>query len=70
MNYPPYELTELASCLSYIDQQELSRQHKLFQVLPYSENEQDLIASFTRHIPYSSDKKTFGGKTGRDGFDG
>lgn len=70
VNYPPFECREDAVCLSSIQQQELDRQHKLFQVFPYSENEQDLIADYTRHIPYSSERKSFGGKTGRDGFDG
>lgn len=70
VNYPPYELTRHDIYLSPEQQRELSRYHKRFQVLPCSENEQESIADYTRHIPYSSDKKTFGGKTGRDGFNG
>ena len=70
VNYPPFERVEDALCLSPTQQQELTRQHKLFQILPYSEDAQDLIAEYTRHIPYSSDKKSFGGKTGKSGFNG
>lgn len=70
VNYPPFERVENVLDLSPTQQQELRGQHKLFQVLPYSEKEEDLIAGFTRHIPYSSDKKSFGGKTGKNGFNG
>lgn len=70
VNYPPFERVEDARCLSVTQQQELARQHKAFQVLSYSENEQNLISAYTRHIPYSSDKKSFGGKTGKNGFNG
>lgn len=70
VNYPPYELHEYDIDIPLDQRQELSRQHKLFRVSPHSEKEDDYIADCTRHIPYSSDKKTFGGKTGRDGFNG
>lgn len=70
VNYPPFEIVENALCVSVPQQQELVRQHKLFQVLPYSENTHDLISEYIRHIPYSSDKKSFGGKTGKNGFNG
>ena len=70
VNYAPYALDEYDVSLTPDQRHELSRQHKLFLVLPVSEDEEDSIGHPTRHIPYSSDKKTFGGKTGRDGFDG
>jgi hypothetical protein len=44
---------------------ELLAQHVKFQVFPRGE-----IASYVHRIPYSSDKKTFLEKTGRDAFDG
>jgi len=44
---------------------ELLTQHMKFQVFPRGE-----IASYVHRIPYSSDKKTFLEKTGRDAFEG
>ena len=44
---------------------ELLAQHMKFQVFPRGE-----IASYVHRIPYSSDKKTFLEKTGRDAFEG
>ena len=44
---------------------ELLDQHKKFQVFPRGE-----IASYVHRIPYSSDKKAFLEKTGRDAFEG
>ncbi|KAK3706632.1 hypothetical protein LTR37_012641 [Vermiconidia calcicola] len=68
-NYPPYESDEVSICLSHADRKELSRQHKLFRIYPSGSDEEGFIGDHTRHIPYSSDKKNFSGKTGRDGFD-
>lgn len=45
--------------------EQLKEQHLLFQVYPLGE-----IADYCQHIPYSSDKKTFLSKTGRQAFEG
>ena len=70
INHPPYECSEQSICLSHSDQDELARQHNLFAVSPSGVNKDDLISGRWRHIPYSSEKKTFGGMTGKQGFDG
>lgn len=44
---------------------ELVQQYERFQIFPRGE-----IAEYCHHIPYSSDKKTFLTKTGRDAFEG
>jgi len=44
---------------------ELLAQHIKFHIFPRGE-----IASYVHRIPYSSDKKTFLEKTGRDAFEG
>jgi hypothetical protein len=56
VQFPPHEAG---------DDEELKKQHKQFQVYPMGE-----IANYCHHIPYSSDKKTFLSKTGRDAFEG
>jgi hypothetical protein len=56
VQFPPHEA---------IGDKELVEQHNLFQVYPMGE-----IADYCHHIPYSSDKKTFLCKTGRDAFEG
>jgi hypothetical protein len=56
VQFPPYEAG---------DDKELAEQHQKFQVYPMGE-----IAEHCHHIPYSSDKKTFLSKTGRDAFEG
>lgn len=56
VQFPPHEAG---------DDRELKRQHQLFNVYPMGE-----IADYCHHIPYSSDKKTFLSKTGRDAFEG
>jgi hypothetical protein len=56
VQFPPREAGE---------DEELKEQHRLFQVYPMGE-----IADYCHHIPYSSDKKTFLSKTGRDAFEG
>lgn len=55
VKYPPYETSDA----------ELSRHFKDFRIFPSSG-----IAAYPRHIPYSSDKKDFMLKTGRDSFEG
>ena len=45
--------------------EELAAEHSKFQLFPMGE-----IASYVNRIPYSSDKKTFLEKTGRDAFEG
>lgn len=67
VNYPPFESLEDDFCLTVAEREELARQHKLFDIKPRGE---DKIGDHPKHIPYSSDKKSFGGKTGREGFDG
>ncbi|KAF2432920.1 DNA-binding domain of Mlu1-box binding protein MBP1, partial [Tothia fuscella] len=54
--FPPHEASD--------DDEELKEKHKLFQVYPMGE-----IVDYCHHIPYSSDKKTFLTKTGRDAFE-
>lgn len=56
VQFPPYEAGHNV---------ELLDQHMKFQVFPRGE-----IASYVHRIPYSSDKKTFLEKTGRDAFEG
>ena len=68
--YPPFEIHERALCLSKVDQDELYRKHRQFKVKVPGKDGAGHIADHTRHIPYSSDKKDFLEKTGRDGFNG
>lgn len=56
VQFPPHEAE---------DNEDLAAQHKKFQVFPIG-----AIASYVHRIPYSSDKKTFMEKTGRDAFEG
>jgi hypothetical protein len=56
VQFPPHEAGHNA---------ELLAQHMKFQVFPMGE-----IASYVHRIPYSSDKKMFLEKTGRDAFEG
>ncbi|KAK5134559.1 hypothetical protein LTR08_006344 [Meristemomyces frigidus] len=69
VNYVPYECTEDAICLSSEQQQDLARQHERFEVFPNAHGNSGFIADYQRHIPYSSDKKAFFGKTNRDAFE-
>jgi hypothetical protein len=43
----------------------LEAKHQMFEVYPMGD-----IATFPRHIPYSSEKKLFWEKTGRESFEG
>ena len=45
--------------------EEVAAQHQLFQIYPMCE-----IANYCKTIPYSSEKKGFLEKTGREGFEG
>lgn len=56
VQFPPHEAG---------DNEELAALHRKFQVFPIGD-----IASYVHRIPYSSDKKTFLEKTGRDAFEG
>lgn len=69
VNYPPYECSEESVCLNYQQRQELAEQHRAFKIWPDGSPEEK-IANYVRHIPYSSEKKDFLNKTGRDAFDG
>lgn len=55
LRYPPCEQRD----------EELARIHREFQLFPMGE-----IASYPRHIPYNSDKKSFQDCTGRESFEG
>ncbi|KAK5175768.1 uncharacterized protein LTR77_000908 [Saxophila tyrrhenica] len=68
VNYPAFEIHERPICLSRADQDELYRKHKLFKMKTATKDGSGCISDVTKHIPYSSDKKGFGEKTGRDGF--
>jgi hypothetical protein len=69
-NYLPFESSESTVCLSNGERKELDRQHKLFLVKPLEGNGDGQIRNNTRYIPYSSDKKNFFSKTGKEGFNG
>ncbi|KAK4991477.1 hypothetical protein LTR66_006545 [Elasticomyces elasticus] len=68
VNYPPFECSNQYSCLSDDDKVALTEQHRRFQIYP-SGGSDGMIGDYVRHIPYSSEKKTFFGKTGRDAFE-
>jgi hypothetical protein len=67
-NYLPFELSDTAITLSAADRKELARQHTQFRVKPSEDDGEGQIRNFTRYIPYSSDKKNFFLKTGKEGF--
>lgn len=70
VNYLPFEPTEAPICLSEDDRRELARQHKRFRIKPSERAGEGQIQDYTRVIPYSSDKKSFFDKTGKEGFSG
>ena len=70
INYPPFECTEDSLCLDPKQRQELAHHHECFQIFPCGRRDEGLISDYVRHIPYSSEKKSFLNKTGRDAFDG
>lgn len=55
IRYPPCETRD----------EEVAAQHQRFQIYPKYD-----IAKYCKTIPYSSEKKGFLEKTGRDGFEG
>lgn len=69
-NYLPFESSEPTVCLSNDERKELDHQHKLFLIKPLNGNGDGHIRDNTRYIPYSSDKKNFFSKTGKEGFNG
>ena len=53
--YPPFEGTN----------EKIAAEHRTFQLHPMGQ-----IAEYHRHIPYTSEKKSFLQKTGRESFEG
>lgn len=70
INYPPFECNEDSLCLDSQQRQELAEHHECFKIFPCGRRDEGLISDYVRHIPYSSEKKGFLNKTGRDAFDG
>lgn len=68
VNYPPFEIGDSHIYLSEADKTELLRKYKQFKIRVPGKDASAHIADHTRHVPYSSDKKDFLEKTGRDGF--
>lgn len=68
--YEPYECDspDRDGVLSTVELQELREKQKQFKIFPAG-GDDGKIRDFVRRIPYSSDKKTFHGKTGRAGFE-
>lgn len=66
VNYRPYECNENIICADTALRKEIINQHRYFQVSVESEG---LIRDYPKHIPYTSDKKDFHNKTGRDAFE-
>ena len=69
-DFPPHECTEHIISLSLSEQIELHRQHKLFNITPNGRGRQGRIRDFPKTIPYSSEKKGWCEKSGRQGFNG
>lgn len=69
VNYPPYECSESSLQIPSELSQKIAHYHKLYNIYPSALGDEK-ISDFARHIPYSSEKKTFLNKTGRDAFDG
>lgn len=70
VNFAAFECTETSVCLSTHQQEELAKQHDRFRIFPNGRGDSGLIMDYQRHIPYSSEKKSFYGKTSRDAFEG
>lgn len=66
VNYRPYECNQNVVCADPNLRQEIIDQHRRFQVSIEGEG---LIRDYPKHIPYTSDKKEFHNKTGRDAFE-
>ncbi|KAF2215661.1 hypothetical protein CERZMDRAFT_94063 [Cercospora zeae-maydis SCOH1-5] len=69
INYPASECSEEVDCLAARQRQELAEQHLNFHVFPSGRGGDGRIEDYARRIPYSSEKKDFLNKTGRDAFD-
>ncbi|KAM3425593.1 hypothetical protein BST61_g7540 [Cercospora zeina] len=69
INYPASECSEEVDCLAAPQRQELAKQHLKFHVYPSGRGGDGRIEDYPRRIPYSSEKKDFLIKTGRDAFD-
>ncbi|EMD00672.1 hypothetical protein BAUCODRAFT_179029 [Baudoinia panamericana UAMH 10762] len=69
VNYRPFECTDTPLCLTDQQWKEMDKQHERFAVYPSGRSGDGLIRDYQRHIPYASDKKTFFGKTSREGFE-
>jgi hypothetical protein len=70
VNYKPYECTTSSAHLTPAQNQELVRQHKVFQIFPNGTDQEGRIQEYVRHIPYSSERKQFFSNTGREAFEG
>lgn len=70
VNFPPFEGGSSTLSLSEAEKRELAKQHQRFKVTPSGKDSSSLISNNTLRIPYSSNVKTFGKKTGRDAFEG
>ncbi|KAK6436323.1 hypothetical protein LTR95_007479, partial [Oleoguttula sp. CCFEE 5521] len=69
VNYDTFECTSESICLTSTQQEELTKQHERFEVFPSGQGDAGLIREYVRHIPYSSEKKCFFDKTGREAFE-
>ena len=71
VNFAPYEVSEMHTVLRPEERRELKRQHDAFCISPHpppGPRASELMGDYIKHVPYSSDKRTFG-KTGRGGLD-
>ena len=66
VRYRSYECNSNVICDNPNLRKEIIDQHRHFQV---STEEDGLISDYPKHIPYTSDKKDFHDKTGRDAFE-
>lgn len=66
VRYKSYECNSDFLCTDPTLRDEIIKQHRNFQV---SAEGPGLISQFPKHVPYSSDRKDFSEKTGRDAFE-
>jgi hypothetical protein len=66
VNYRPFECNGNVVCANPNLRKEIIDQHRCYQVSIEGEG---LISDYPKHIPYTSDKKDFHNKTGRDAFE-
>lgn len=69
VNYEPTECNAPSLILTFAQRAELTEQHKRFRLSPF-DLPRDKIRDFPKHIPYTSEKKGFFEKTGREAFEG